>query len=179
MNQTEVRQAVDTLLAHYQRYRAYLADIASIERTLSRQKLRGESTEELTRRLHEVRSAIDALSDAMTFATPRIWVMYKHEAYRYEPQPIRTMHDLRLHCAAPGYICTKRMMFLNDYLTTHGQAPLSDDRHYPDDMPLDELYAMLARLEDDATLMADWRLYEYFSDDGVVKKWQNYISKNS
>lgn len=179
MNDQVTRQAVDALLAHYRQYQDYQAEVARLERTLAKQKLRGESTEATTRQLREQQAAIDKLSDAMTFATPRIWVMYKYEAYQDEAQPIATMHDLRLHCAKPGYICTKRMNFLNEYLIDHGQVPLSDDVRYPDDMRLDAIYAELAALESDESLLADWQAHEYFREDGVVKKWQRYKAKSS
>lgn len=179
MSEVSTRQAVDALLEQYRQYLAYQSEVDALERQLAKQKLRGESTEAASQLLDERRAAISQLSDAMTFATPLIWVMYKHEAYQHEAQPIRTMHDLRLHCAKPGYICTKRMQFLNAYLTSRGRVPLSDDEQYPDALSLDMIYETLSQLEEDTTLLEQWRHHEYFTEDGVVKKWQNYIDKNS
>ncbi len=118
---------------------------------------------------------MQTLSDAMTFDTPRIWIEYKYRAYADEPQPITTMHDLRLHCSKPGYICTARYTFLNDELTQAGEPPLSDRAAYPDSMDIGALLESprLDALSDET--FAAWRQHEYHRDaEGRVAKWQSY-----
>ena len=110
----------------------------------------------------------------MTFDTPLVWVMYKFEAYQDEAQPIQTMHDFRLHCSKPGYICTKRFTFLNTHLCNNGQCPLADDERYPDKMLLSEIFPLLGEIERDEVFVSIWRAHEYYQEDGIVKKWQDY-----
>ena len=113
----------------------------------------------------------------MTFDTPLVWVMYKFEAYQDEAQPIKTMHDFRLHCSKPGYICTKRFTFLNTHLCNNGQCPLTDDERYPDKMLLSEIFPLLADIEQDEVFLSAWRAHEYYQEDGIVKKWQDYMDR--
>lgn len=173
---SEARQAVDRLLEQDQCYQAHEQRIAECERRLARQKLRGTPAPELAEELQIARLRRDALSDQMRFASPLIWVMYKYEAYQGQPQALRTMHDFRLHCAKPGYICTKRMAFLNATLLQQGHTPLSDDARYPDDMTLTALYPLMEQLSADEVVMRQWQIYEYYEQDGAVRKWQNYPS---
>ena len=114
------------------------AKIAAAERRLALAKLKNSDVEQVRIELDNLRHSQQQLSDAMTFDTPLVWVMYKFEAYQDETQPIRTMHDFRLHCSKPGYICTKRFIFLNAHLCINGQRPLTDSEQYPDEMLLSE-----------------------------------------
>ena len=108
----------------------------------------------------------------MTFDTPRIWIEYKYRAYRDESQPIATMHDFRLHCSKPGYICTARYSFLTDAMAREGFVSLDDRQVYPDDMELSELLK-LSLLDDlDEITYKTWRDEEYYRDaKGAVRKW--------
>ena len=105
--------------------------------------------------------------------------MYKFEAYQDETQPIRTMHDFRLHCSKPGYICTKRFIFLNAHLCSNGQRPLTDSKKYPYEMLLSEIFPLLGEIEQDKAFLSSWRAYEYYQEDGAIKKWQNYTPSSS
>ncbi|MDO4712729.1 MAG: hypothetical protein Q4B05_02380 [Candidatus Saccharibacteria bacterium] len=173
MSGESTRMAVDRLLRMYGEYRRLGEQLAQAERALMRAKLAGSDTTTARATLDALRTQQQTISDAMTFATPLIWVMYKCEAYRDEAQPIATLHDFRLHCAKPGYICTKRLHFLNQWCQRRGRTPFSDTGAYPDEMRLEELYAELAVLEQDASLMEEWRRHEYYQENGAVKKWQN------
>ena len=100
------RVAVDKLLDMYDEYKTLTAKIAAAERRLALAKLKNNDIEQVQTELDILRRDQQQLSDTMTFDTPLIWVMYKFEAYQDEAQPIRTMHDFRLHCSKLGYICT-------------------------------------------------------------------------
>ncbi|QCT42156.1 hypothetical protein [Candidatus Nanosynbacter featherlites] len=171
------RAAVDKLLDMYDEYTALTVKIAAAERRLALAKLKNSSGEQIRIELDDLRHSQQQLSDNMTFDTPLVWVMYKFEAYQDEAQPIQTMHDFRLHCSKPGYICTKRFTFLNAHLCNNGQCPLMDDERYPDKMLLSEIFPLLGEIEQDEAFLFSWRAHEYYQEAGIVKKWQDYVDR--
>ena len=173
------RAAVDKLLRMYDDYKTLAAKITAAERRSALAKLKNSDVEQVQTKLDGLRRDQQQLSDAMTFDTPLIWVMYKFEAYQDEAQPIKTMHDFRLHCSKPGYICTKRFMFLNAHLCSNGQRPLTDSEQYPDEMLLSEIFSLLGEIGQDEVFLSSWRAHEYYQEDGAIKKWQNYTPSNS
>ena len=173
------RAAVDRLLDMYDEYKTLTAKITAAERRLALAKLKNSGVEQIRIELDDLRHSQQQLSDDMTFDTPLIWVMYKFEAYQDEAQPIRTMHDFRLHCSKPGYICTKRFIFLNAHLCSNGQRPLADSEQYPDEMLLSEIFPLLSEIERDKNFLSSWRAHEYCQEDGAAKKWQDYKPNNS
>jgi len=174
-----VRAAVDRLLDMYDEYKTLTAKIAAAERRLALAKLKNSDVEQIRIELDDLRYSQQRLSDDMTFDTPLVWVMYKFEAYQDEVQPIRTMHDFRLHCSKPGYICTKRFIFLNAHLCSNGQRTLADSEQYPDEMLLREIFPLLGETEQDEAFLSNWRAHEYYQEDDVIKKWQNYTPSSS
>lgn len=173
------RVAVDKLLRMYDDYKTLTVKIAAAERRLALAKLKNSGVEQIRIELDELRHNQQQLSDDMTFDTPLVWVMYKFEAYQDEAQPIRTMHDFCLHCSKPGYICTKRFIFLNAHLCSNGQRPLTDSKKYPDEMLLSEIFPLLSEIERDKNFLSNWRAHEYYQEDGAIKKWQNYTPSSS
>ena len=173
------RVAVDKLLDMYDEYKTLTAKIAAAERRLALAKLKNSDVEQVRIELDNLRHSQQQLSDAMTFDTPLVWVMYKFEAYQDETQPIRTMHDFRLHCSKPGYICTKRFIFLNAHLCSSGQSSLMDRKQYPDEMLLSEIFPLLSEIKRDKNFLSNWCTHEYYQEDGAIKKWQNYKPNNS
>lgn len=173
------RAAVDRLLSMYDEYKTLTVKIAAAERRLALAKLRNSDIEQVQTELDILRRDQQRLSDTMTFDTPLIWVMYKFEAYKDEAQPIRTMYDFRLHCSKPGYICTKRFIFLNAHLCSNGQRPLTDSKKYPDEILLSEIFPLLDEIEQDEVFLSSWRAHEYYQEDGAIKKWQNYTPSSS
>ena len=173
------RVAVDKLLDMYDEYKTLTAKIAAAERRLALAKLKNSDVEQVQTKLDGLRRDQQQLSDTMTFDTPLIWVMYKFEAYQDEVQPILTMHDFRLHCSKPGYICTKRFIFLNAHLCSNGQSSLMDRKQYPDEILLSEIFPLLGEIEQDEVFLSNWRAHEYHQEDGAIKKWQNYKPNNS
>ena len=156
------RAAVDKLLDMYDEYKTLTVKIAAAERRLALAKLKNSSGEQIRIELDDLRHSQQQLSDNMTFDTPLVWVMYKFEAYQDEAQPIKTMHDFRLHCSKPGYICTKRFTFLNTHLCNNGQCLLTDDERYPDKMLLSEIFPLLGEIEQDEAFLSSWRAHEYY-----------------
>ena len=163
----------------YDEYKTLTAKIAAAERRLALAKLRNSDIEQVQTELDGLRRDQQQLSDTMTFDTPLIWVTYKFEAYQDEAQPIRTMHDFRLHCSKPGYICTKRFIFLNAHLCSNGQRSLIDSKKYPDEMLLSEIFPLLGEIEQDKAFLSSWRAHEYYQEDGAIRKWQNYTPSSS
>ena len=173
------RAAVDRLLDMYDDYKTLVAKITAAERRLALARLKNSGVEQIRIELDNLLHSQQQLSDDMTFDTPLIWVMYKFEAYQDEAQPIQTMHDFRLHCSKPGYICTKRFIFLNAHLCSNGQSSLMDRKQYPDEMLLSEIFPLLGEIEQDEVFMSSWRAHEYYQEHGAIKKWQNYTPSNS
>lgn len=173
------RAAVDKLLDMYDKYKTLTVKIAAAERRLALAKLKNGDVEQIRIELDDLRHEQQQLSDDMTFDAPLVWVMYKFEAYQDEAQPIRTMHDFRLHCSKPGYICTKRFIFLNAHLCSNGQRSLIDSKKYPDEMLLSEIFPLLGEIEQDEAFLSSWRVHEYYQEDGAIKKWQNYTPSSS
>ena len=173
------RAAVDKLLDMYDEYKTLTTKITAAERRLALAKLKNGDVEQIRIELDDLQHSQQQLSDDMTFDTPLVWVMYKFEAYQDEAQPIRTMHDFRLHCSKPGYICTKRFIFLNAHLCSNGQCPLTDSEQYPDEMLLSEIFPLLGEIEQDESFLSSWRSHEYYQKDGAIKKWQNYTPSSS
>ena len=173
------RAAVDRLLDMYDEYKTLTVKITAAERRLALAKLKNSDIEQAQTELDVLRRDQQQLSDDMMFDTPLVWVMYKFEAYQDEAQPIRTMHDFRLHCSKPGYICTKRFIFLNAHLCSNGQCPLTDGEQYPDEMLLSEIFPLLGEIGQDEVFMSNWRAHEYYQEDGAIKKWQNYTPSSS
>ena len=166
---------VEALLAMYETYRGILKEKAEAEKELARATLMSKNTDDLSAQIDQLDNKLQDISDAMTFDTPRIWIEYKYKAYKSESQPIATMHDLRLHCSKPGYICTSRMDFLNDSLLQIEQTPLSDRDAYPDSMDIQTFLEthLLDTLPEN--IMTTWRRHEYNRDSsGSVAKWQSY-----
>ena len=173
------RVVVDKLLRMYDEYKTLTVKITAAERHLALAKLKNSGVEQIQIELDDLRHSQQQLSDDMTFDTPLVWVMYKFEAYQDEAQPIRTMHDFRLHCSKSGYICTKRFIFLNAHLYSNGQRPLTDSKKYPDEMLLSEIFPLLSEIERDKNFLSNWRTHEYYQEDGAAKKWQDYKPNNS
>lgn len=173
------RAAVDRLLDMYDDYKTLVAKITAAERRLALARLKNSGVEQIRIELDNLLHSQQQLSDDMTFDTPLVWVMYKFEAYQDEAQPIQTMHDFRLHCSKPGYICTKRFIFLNAHLCSNGQRPLTDSEQYPDEMLLREIFPLLGEIGQDEVFLSNWRAHEYYQEDGAIKKWQNYTPSSS
>ena len=173
------RAAVDKLLDMYDEYKTLTTKITAAERRLALAKLKNGDVEQIRIELDDLQHSQQQLSDDMTFDTPLVWVMYKFEAYQDEAQPIRTMHDFRLHCSKPGYICTKRFIFLNAHLCSNGQHLLTDSEQYSDEMLLSEIFPLLGEIGQDEVFMSSWHAHEYYQEDGAIKKWQNYTPSSS
>ena len=173
MDKQEIRQQVDQLIDMYKSYQAVAQRQADCRRELAKAKLRQVDTMPLQVAYDTATAELQAISDAMTYASPSVWMLYKYEAYANEAQPIRTMHDFRVHCSKPGYICTKRYEFTNAALVERGLAPLSDDTVYPDALSLGKALTAVTPLERDELFMSAWGGHEYYRDGDRVAKWEN------
>lgn len=176
LNNDEIRQAVDKLLQQYKEYTQTAAKEAELAAQLAKEKLLGTASPELKAQHDEIKQQLQSMGEAMTFASPRVWMTYKFEAYQDEAQPIRTMHDFRMHCSKPGYICTKRFTFLNSHLEKNEKASLANTELYPDSMLLTEVTnsPSITAIESLPEFAAGWNSHEYFKDNGRVAKWENY-----
>ena len=167
---------VDDLLAMYGQYEQLLESQRAVEKQLARAQLRGEETSGVRMSLETLTRGLQELSDSMTFDTPWVWMEYKYRAYADSPQLIATMHDFRLHCSKPGYICTTRYAFLDAELERLGGPSLSDKTVYPDDRDL--MHVLDSGVFDvlGDTFLRAWRRHEYFRDDtGAVAKWAQLL----
>lgn len=180
MNATrpEADSEVTKLLEAYGRYKALLTQQQEISSKLARQKLKGDVSPADQASFDQLTNELQQVSDSMTFASPTAWMRYKYEAYRDEAQPIRTMHDFRMHCSKPGYICTKRFLFVNEQLASRHLPLLTDRKTYSDGISLSELLTkdIFAALEQNEDFMDEWATYEYNKEKDRVAKWENYQS---
>jgi hypothetical protein len=167
--------SIDELLVMYGQYQQLVLQRSPLERAVARGRLTGQPDAASQDRLAQLNERIAALSDAMTFALPSIWIGYKARAYRDEPQALTTLADLRLHCAKPGYICTKRFQFLNAALRGSGLTALDDEQLSPT-LLLEsaEIQDVLSRIEQDAEFVRRWQEYEYYTVDWRVAKWEGF-----
>jgi len=167
---------VNELLRMYEQYKQLLAKQQSTSSRLAKQRLLGNTDSEDEMRYQKLGAELQKVSDTMTFASPTIWMRYKNEAYQDEAQPIETMHDFRMHCAKPGYICTKRFIFLNEQLKKNNLPALSDESAFSDETLIKGIISrdVLASLEQHKEFMAQWGTYEYNKREGRVAKWENF-----
>ena len=170
------RKAVDRLLEMYKNYKEIDMKREAIALRLAKAKRLGEPTQALSKKYTELQAGMQQVSEAMTYSSPIVWMMYKYEAYANEAQPIRTLQDFRVHCSKPGYICTKRFNFMNAQLDARGLPNLRDEKHYPDALLLPEavVSAGVIELTKDRLFQELWAAYEYHKDKGRVAKWENY-----
>jgi hypothetical protein len=115
------------------------------------------------------------VSDEMSYQNHIVWMMYKHTAYKGTPSEIPTVGSFQRHCSPKDYICTKRYMFLKDWLEGKG-VNIEDESIYPKDMPLDKYcnQPVFAELLTDVMFLEQWKYYEYFVRDGQISKWKNF-----
>ena len=172
----ENRQAVDRLLAMYDRYKDESRQESVVANRLAKAKLQDLDTKNLLDEYTQIQEKIQEISSSMTFANPIIWMMYKFEAYKDEAQPIRTMNDFRIHCSKPGYICTKRFHFLDKTLVDTGIVSLLHTQHYGDELLLPSIFTDEKITEHIGSLefQRQWNSYEYHQISGRVAKWENY-----
>lgn len=173
MTMTPSDTAVARLLEQYGQYKQLLAQQTKVARLLAKAKLSGALSETLETEYNQYSTQLQQLSDDMTFDSPSIWMCYKFEAYKDEPQPIRTMHDFRQHCSKPGYICTRRFEFVTQELSAHGLDSFNDHVRYPGDMLLDQVWPDVHTLESEVKFMDMWRHHEYYTIDGHAAKWRD------
>ena len=171
-------QHVAQLLDQYETYKKLSTQLSELSLKVAQAKLRKENNEILIAHYEAHRTALQELSDDMTFINPAVWMRYKYEAYKNEAQPIETLHDFRLHCSKVGYICTKRFEFLNAELEKRGLASLANKSVFPDsDTLLVAInHASIQSLTTDKAFMKQWSEYEFYMADGRVAKWENFSS---
>jgi|SRR5687767_10114735 len=167
---------VSKLLLQYKKYKSVQSQLEETERRLAKAKVRGEDTKDLFAQQLKTQAKLQQISDSMTFANPLIWIQYKYYAYQKEAQPILTMNDFRIHCSKPGYICTKRFIFVNSELAAQGLPTLDDKQAFSDSLELSRLFdhAIMKKLLNDKNFIKTWNKYEYFTLQGKAAKWQNY-----
>lgn len=167
---------VETLLQQYNLYKEVGNQLSGLSRQLAIAKAAGLADNTLQGEYDRLSEELQGISDAMTYASPLVWIQYKNEAYKDEAQPIRTMHDFRLHCSKPGYICTKRFTFLDEYLRSLKKDSLHDKAVYPDALLLSQLLTSrdLQALVTDDSFMKQWNRYEFYTEGGRVAKWENW-----
>ncbi len=112
---------------------------------------------------------LNRVSDEMTFATPLIWMMYKHKAYQGTSTEIATIEDFRRHCQPVDYICGKRYRFLLQEL----DVKIDQESEFTGKAHLNELYfnEVILQASCDSDFMEKWLANEYFIADNRINKW--------
>ncbi len=171
-NQNEI----DKLLAMYNEYKNTANKISKLEPKVAKKKILKLDHKDEAKELEILQNKLQQISDEMTFANPIIWIGYKYNAYKDESQPILTLKDLIIHCSKPGYICTKRFNFLNQYLADHGKPTIPENPNFNEDEDLSKLLDSieLKNLTENPDFMKKWQEFEYFKDGGRTAKWENF-----
>ncbi|MDP3771281.1 MAG: hypothetical protein Q8R16_03200 [bacterium] len=175
---TQYREYLDAMRAIEQQRSKKLAHVAEISRQhgMSIQDVLAqddayETLRDDARIIRLLERDRDQIADAMTFANPLIWIMYKDRAYRGTSQAIRDWAAFKLHCAPEGYICGKRFRFLERHL--QDTRSIAFATAFADHMPLAEVCTqpLIIGLLDDRGCMETWEQQEYHRTDGAVTKW--------
>lgn len=158
---TQAREYTDHLLMQYHEYK---------EVSHALQEAYSDETKSI------LKERLNQISDAMTFANPIVWLMYKRDAYQGTPRAISSLRDLRRHVDHPEDICYKRNDFFTKKLLQQG-VNLKDTEIFPDTMELGELLERddIYTVFQDKTFLSTWEEYEYNRVGGKVAKWQNYL----
>lgn len=193
---SKAAKSVDSLLIKYREYLQIQNELQSLDHELmvsiaevakkNNKKVREVMTsteglaitQKISSRKVSLSQELKNISDSMTFENPIVWIMYKYLAYQGTSDAISTMVDFLNHCSKPGYICTKRFNFLNDYLKINRGIDLKDKRRFPDDIVLPELYesSLIVEVTEDEKFISDWHKHEYFKENGRIAKWEDYAS---
>ncbi len=143
-----------------------------------------EKTAKLLRMYQDYRTAKteeekSRIGDAMTYADPVVWMMYKHLAYLGSDHEIATVGALREHCSDHGGICAKRFNFLTSSLKAICGADIRNPEEFADEMPIEEFYqgAIMDHAIQDQSFMRSWTLHEFWKEGDRVAKWENYSTK--
>ncbi|MDP3778786.1 MAG: hypothetical protein Q8R30_01900 [bacterium] len=191
----KAEEAVEKLLVQYREYQSVQLHIEKLkkeqlEMAVDLSKQQGEKISAILSKKSsyptlqalaecqiEEEKRLQAISDAMMFADPIVWMMYKYKAYLETPSAIRTVKDLKKHCAKDDYICTKRFMFLNEYVKRNSGIDITDVNCFPDDMPLPELYGQefVVALVKNKEFLRLWETQEYYKEGERVAKWENIL----
>lgn len=118
----------------------------------------------------------DAIGDAMFYADPIVWMLYKEQAYRGTDHAIVSMGNFRHHCQDHGGICAKRFSYLAQALHEKFGIEIKNTDSFPDVYPLEKLYTLpeIELLIQDDSWMATWREHEYYKEGERVAKWERY-----
>lgn len=150
---------------------------------------RGAQAEARLKFFRDKSQNLQEIGDAMTFANPLVWLLYKRRAYVREDRrevnggiEIDTLNALIDHCSSDG-ICAKRFHFINrKWSEKYGKVLLEYilEQGHSGDMDLEALSTLQEYIELSQKVVetAEWGIFEYFKEDGVVKKWGNYSKDN-
>jgi hypothetical protein len=104
-------------------------------------------------------------SDEMTFPLPSLWMTYKFDAYKNTDKEICRIRDFVDHCSPSGYICTKRLSFLRNYLDIA--------EFNPNDCLTKIINSQgLLELEKNNEFINNWLKNEFKVFDSKISKWE-------
>lgn len=167
------RSEVDKLLAQYKEYKELDAAIMSGKAASKpRFSLMGNlGTMQNLDPLAAAKKQLANIGNAMKFQNPLIWLMYKHEAYRNEPEKaLKTVSDLVAHCQVDG-ICHKRFDAINTHLRHATGKDIADTSFQ--NLSLDDLAHNHDYLEMCLHLPFQKKWSKHENDS--TGKWHNYI----
>ncbi len=145
--QPHIRKAVDTLLSQYHQYN-----------------------------LAQTEEEKDSIGEAMKYADPIIWMMYKYEAYQNSDHAIDTFSDLRTHSIDHGGICAKRFKFIQSWTKDKYNVDILDSNIFNPHMSISDLFTseIMEKLVADTECMDKWKKFEFHTINGRVAKWENF-----
>jgi hypothetical protein len=116
------------------------------------------------------------ISDSMFFDDPIVWILYKEQAYRGTDHALVNWGDLIGHSRGEDGICARRLKFLQAAISTHAGADVYEAATLPPGTLLTDVarHSYLQTVCEVESVLAEWRLHEYYTTPSGVAKWSRY-----
>jgi hydroxymethylpyrimidine pyrophosphatase-like HAD family hydrolase len=164
-------QIVDRLILQFDEYQKLQKSVNDEENILAINQLNEQVSE--TKKLGILKNILNRLSDEMTFATPRIWMLYKLRAYANTNKEIETVEDFIEHCSPKDYICTKRYKFINEYISKKYSKNIQELTNESNNLFDLISNPIITNLESDYDFILAWIENEYLISNNKISKWKN------
>ncbi len=121
-----------------------------------------------------------AISDGMFFADPVIWILYKYHAYKGSGHDLATWSDLITHSSPKGDICGKRLTFLRSAVKATSHVDIFSPNIIPRNTSLLDVARSpyITSIIDTSLWAKQWTYHEHYQENGIVSKWQLFISSH-
>ena len=155
--------AVEKLLLQYKEYMNLYVKKSTFE-ILYTHSLSDQAREKII----DLDYKMQILGDDMKFDNPYIWMLYKYYAYQKDPvKKVKTISDLREHCATKTDICYKRLDYFVSILQKKYNINFFDDDIVDGNIDLKifiDQHSYITELSQNEEFLQSWLNYEYNKD---------------